>query len=148
VDAGEPDQTLLSHFLYFGDTSGRYLSSTEHLFPKTLSPHELATAIIDALIQGPPQGLTRTLPRETRLNALFIDDNGSAYVDLDDTITNQLPGGAESELLAIFSIANSLALNIPEIEQVRFLIQGMDARTLTGHMDLNQLFKANMLIIR
>ncbi|MFH1154365.1 MAG: GerMN domain-containing protein [Pseudomonadota bacterium] len=148
VDTVSSSPELLSGFLYFGDGSGRYLSSVEHRFPQNLSPHELAVALINRLIQDPPQGLSRTLPRETRLNALFIDREGNAYIDLDDTITNKLPGGAEAELLAIYSIVNSLVLNIPEIKQIKFLIQGTDARTFTGHMDLDDFFKANMLIIR
>jgi hypothetical protein len=149
ASAGETGGSgFLDGFLYFADGSGKYLTPGEHRFPAGLSPHERAAAVLDALIQGPPQGLNRTLPGGTRVNALFIDDQGSAWVDLDGAITDALPGGTQPELLAVYSMVNSLTLNIPEIRRVKFLVQGSDAGTLSGHVDLGNFFRANMLIIR
>jgi len=41
-----------------------------------------------------------------------------------------------------------LILNIPEIDAVKILIDGRDAMTLAGHIDLRFPFKANMLLVR
>jgi hypothetical protein len=58
------------------------------------------------------------------------------------------PGGIKLELITIYSIVNSLILNIPAIDAVKILIGGREALTLAGHVDLRFPFKANMLLIR
>ena len=52
------------------------------------------------------------------------------------------------ELLTIYSIVNSLILNVPNIKAVKILINGNEAKTLAGHIDLQTAIKANMLLIR
>ena len=52
------------------------------------------------------------------------------------------------ERLSIYSIVNSLILNVSEIQMVKILINGKDALTLAGHIDLRFPLKADMLLIR
>ena len=89
-----------------------------------------------------------TIPADTTLLALYVTQDRTAYVDLAQTITDQHPGGVKSELLTIYSIVNSLILNIPQIDAVKILIQGREAMTLAGHIDIRFPFKANLLLIR
>ena len=99
-------------------------------------------------IAGPAQDLMRTLPPGVTLRALFIDQDKTAYVDLNAAVKDNHPGGVRAELFTVYSIVNSLVLNIPEIDTVKFLIEGRDAMTLCGHVDLRFPFKADMLLIR
>jgi hypothetical protein len=48
----------------------------------------------------------------------------------------------------VYSIVNSLILNVTDIEAVKILIEGQESITLAGHIDLQQPLKANMLLIR
>jgi hypothetical protein len=43
------------------------------------------------------------------------------------------PGGILNEQATIYSIVNSLAYNLPEIQQVKILIGGVEKETLAGH---------------
>jgi hypothetical protein len=90
----------------------------------------------------------RTIPAGTTLRALFVAPDQTAYVDLTATLKDAHPGGIQSEQMTIFSIVNSLILNITEINAVKILIDGREAMTLAGHIDLRFPFKANMLLIR
>jgi hypothetical protein len=63
-------------------------------------------------------------------------------------IKEKHPGGSRSELMTIYTIVNSLILNIPEIDAVKILIEGCESMTLAGHIDTRFPFKANMLLIR
>ena len=74
--------------------------------------------------------------------------DGTAYVDITAAVKDAHPGGIHSEQMTIFSIVNSLVLNVPEIDTVKILIDGREAMTLAGHVDLRHPFKANMLLIR
>ena len=90
----------------------------------------------------------RTIPADTTLKAFYVTRDGTAYIDMSDAIRDAHPGGVESELFTIYSMVNSLTLNIPEIDAVKILIGGNEAMTLNGHIDVRFPFKANMLLIR
>ena len=46
------------------------------------------------------------------------------------------PSGIEPETLTIDSILATIGANFPQIEQVRFLVDGQPRETLNGHADL------------
>jgi len=134
--------------IYFADKDNVFLTAQ----PRTLShgedPESLGRAVFDSLVQGPGEGWMQTLPPGASLRALYIAQDGTAYIDLTEAVTENFPGGCKTELLTVYSIVNSLVMNIAEIESVKFLIGGQEAMTLGGHLDLRFPFKANMLLIR
>jgi len=134
--------------LYFADRNNSFLKAEGRDFFHSNDPIESGKAIVEALIEGPRTGLMRTIPEGTTLKAFYIIGDGTAYADMSDTIKDSHPGGVKSELFTIYSIVNSLILNIPEIDTVKILIGGREMMTLDGHIDLRFPFKANMLLIR
>jgi len=134
--------------LYFSDKSNSFLTAEERNLFHPDKPVEFAKIIIEALIDGPRKGHMRTIPAGTTIRALYVTRDGTAYVDISNTIKDSHPGGIKTELFTIYSIVNSLILNIPEIDAVKILIGGRESMTLAGHIDLSFPFKANMLLIR
>lgn len=134
--------------LYFSDKNNSFLTAEERTLFHSDNPVDFAKIIIDALIDGPMKGLMRTIPPGTTIRALYVTRDGTAYVDISNTIKDSYPGGIKTELFTIYSIVNSLILNIPEIDAVKILVGGREAVTLAGHIDLSFPFKANMLLIR
>jgi len=134
--------------LYFSDKEGSFLTAEERVFFHSDRPADFAKIIIEALIEGPRKGLVRTIPARTILRALYVTQEGIAFVDFSDTIKDDHPGGVRSELLTIFSIVNSLILNMSQVDAVKILINGNESTTLAGHVDLRFPFKANMLLVR
>jgi hypothetical protein len=57
-------------------------------------------------------------------------------IDLRSSFVNQHPSGVEVESLTLLSILGTLHANLPQIEQVRFLVDGQPRETLAGHADL------------
>jgi hypothetical protein len=143
------DTRLFDGFLYFADPGKGVLKALPKQFPSNLNAHELGQDILGALMAGPPNsGLASTFPRDTKVIALFISEEGRAWVDLgigDGRLKNM---DTVSELLAIYSIVNSLALNIPGVKQVKLLVNGSDVATLGGHVSLKYFYKPNMLIVK
>jgi spore germination protein GerM len=107
-----------------------------------------ARSIVEALIKGPQTSLVRTIASDTKLRAIYIIPDGVCYVDLSQAVGKDHPGGCNSELLTIYSVVNSLILNVPEIKRVKLLIDGKEVQTLAGHIDLVFPLEANMLLIR
>ncbi|MBC8198917.1 MAG: GerMN domain-containing protein [Desulfobacterales bacterium] len=140
------DQSVVH--LYFADRENRFLIAEDRAVLHSDEPADLGRIIIKELMGGPREGLMQTIPAGTKLRAFYITQDGIAYVDLTGEIAEEHPGGVKSELLTIYSMVNSLILNISEINAVKILIGGGESLTLTGHIDLRLPFKADMLLIR
>jgi hypothetical protein len=71
-------------------------------------------------------------------NALQPQSPGGeiAVINLRGSFVNQHPSGVEVESLTLLSILGTLHANLPQIEQVRFLVDGVPRETLAGHADL------------
>ena len=134
--------------LYFGDMDQTYLTAEEWELVKSDSPSQLGYRILEALISGPRGAHVRTIPEKTEIRAFYLTDQGTAYVDLTGGIRENHPGGINAEMFTIFSIVNSLVLNVKEINTVKILIDGNEVRTLAGHMDLKTPLRAEMRLIR
>ena len=135
-------------YLYFADRNNLYLKSEQRIIQQPDDPVAFGRAIVEALIKGPQKGLGRTIPAGTGLGAIFIDSEKVCYVDLSGEVRKNHPGGSNSEMLTIYSLVNSLILNVSEIKQVKILIDGNEAPTLAGHISLRHPFRAHMLLIR
>jgi hypothetical protein len=93
-----------------------------------------ARQILQKVLEGPKsETLYPSIPKDTKLQEVFIDDMGVAYVDFSSTISANHPGGMVNEQATVYSIVNSLTYNLPEIRQVKILVGGAEKETLAGH---------------
>lgn len=99
----------------------------------------LATAIVLELVKGPEAGdLYPTLPRSTKvLSVRWEAPDQVMQVDLSQEFVDRSPGAEQGELLAVYSIVNSVCA-IPSVRAVRFLIDGRAITTLKGFADLTE----------
>ena len=135
-------------YFYFADRKSEYLTAEERLFSHPETPVEFAKMIVDGLIKGPQRGGIRTVPAETALKAFYMTKEGTAVADFTKEMSDKHPGGARTEYLTIMSLTNSLVMNIPDIKRVKILIDGKEAETLAGHIDLSEPFYASMELVR
>lgn len=63
-----------------------------------------------------------------------------AVVDLSSSFAANHPSGIEAETLTILSICATLHANLPQIGEVRFLIDGESRPNLAGHADLTRTY--------
>lgn len=103
-------------------------------------------AVLDALLQGPPadSGLIPVFPEGAQVRSVTLQD-GLATVDLNNQAA-RINVGSEGELLTIASIVNTLT-KLPEVYQVRILIDGQEAESLAGHVDLTETFEYNSSVV-
>jgi Sporulation and spore germination len=109
-------------------------------------PSEEAKQIVAELIRGSHERRLPALPSETRLRELFVTTQGLAVVDLTQEASRHHPGGLTMELASIYSVVNSLTQNVSEIDRVQILIEGAEAETLAGHIDLSRPFSEDLSI--
>jgi spore germination protein GerM len=97
---------------------------------------EQARRIVEAQIAAAPAPLASAIPEGTKLRALYVTERGDAFVDLTGEITAKHTGGALDELFTVYAIVNALTVNLPAITRVQIIVDGKEADTLAGHVDL------------
>ncbi|MDA8141508.1 MAG: GerMN domain-containing protein [Desulfobacteraceae bacterium] len=148
LEAPEKAPTRRTVHLYFGDAQGRYLVAEQRVVDQPADDVALGRQLVQMLIQGPEKGGSRTLPADAKVRAFFINDPETAVVDFESDSFANHPGGVGCELLSIYSLVNTLALNVERIHLVKILIGGQEAATLVGHVDLQTPFEVDMLWVR
>jgi spore germination protein GerM len=109
---------------------------------------EQARRILEAQLAAAPPPLASAIPDGTKLRALFVSERGDAFVDLTPEVTARHTGGALDELFTVYAIVNALTVNLPAITRVQILIDGKEADTLAGHVDLRHPLTKSLKWIR
>jgi spore germination protein GerM len=94
--------------------------------------------VVEELLRGSQSGRKAPLPAETHVREVFVTARGIAYVDVSKEIAEKPLPGADAEMLAVFSLVNSITMNFPAVKRVQILIEGRVAETLAGHVDLSR----------
>jgi spore germination protein GerM len=137
---GGPTQAVT---LYFPSFAQGKLQAETRALAMAAAPADRIRQIVLALIEGSKQGQGRALSASADLRAVFLTHDGTAYLDLSSATLTGFNPGIKSETLAVYSIVDSLAANLPEVKQVQFLVQGQEVDTLDGHADLSAPFAPN-----
>ena len=100
--------------------------------------HERIRVVMDQLLAGPTdtRRLAAVVPYQARVEAIFVDQQGNAFVDL--TAPPEPLAGSKTEMMLAYGVVNSIILNCPEITAVQILFGGHEVSTLTGHLDLSK----------
>jgi spore germination protein GerM len=134
--------------LYFSDSEGEYLIGEKRKILKKNEVEGEAKETIVELIKGPKGKLIPTIPPRSRLLTLKISDAGVAKVNFNAALSKDHPGGSSAEMMTVYSIVNSLALNFPRIKRVQIFIDGKPIETITGHLSLRQPVSAKADLIK
>jgi spore germination protein GerM len=96
-----------------------------------------ATQIVEELLKGPSsKDLYSAIPANTKLRGLFFD-SGTFIVDLSRDFSECKKLGAAEQILAVYSLVNSLTEIDPKAK-VKILVNGSEQIDETGHIDLSQ----------
>lgn len=91
--------------------------------------------VLGELLNGPVGEFDESLPEGTVINSVRVD-NDLAVIDMNDTFVKALPPGSSAEMLAVYSIVNTVAANFPQIARVKLTVEGADGAKL-HHLDLS-----------
>ena len=122
--------------LYYVTDDGASLTGVQREVPFGEPAPDQARRIVEAQIAAPEPPLVSAIPPGTTLRSLYITDKGDAFVDLSAEVRTRHTGGSQDELLTVYTIVNVLTVNLPAIQRVQILVDGKEADTLAGHVDL------------
>ncbi|MCX8012008.1 MAG: GerMN domain-containing protein, partial [Desulfobacterota bacterium] len=86
--------------------------------------------IIKELIKGPKSNLSITIPEGVTVKGIQIKDNSTVIIDFSPELVSNHPGGSLAEIQTIYSIVNSILLNIPSLKEVQIWVAGETRETL------------------
>lgn len=133
--------------IYFVSEDGENLRAEKRSIKKG-APEDEITEALNALIQGPlERGLSSAMPMGVKLKDVKIK-SATATADFSPEIIKNHPGGSTYEILTIYSIVNTVALNFPQVKEVLILVDGKRTETIAGHIDASIPFEADRSLIR
>ena len=123
--------------LCFGDENSDYLIKEYRKMITSVNSKEKARALLEELIVGPRAKGLRTIPADVRLRGVH-DEGDILTVDFSQDLITKHPGGSSSEMMTIFSIVNTVTINLPEYKRVRLFVEGRPIDTIAGHIDCKE----------
>lgn len=123
--------------LYFTAAEGTFLVPEPRDIPMCDVSSDCINSLLTGLINGSQQGDFPVLPKETKILGIEVE-NDLVRVDFSRQLVDFHPGGSLTELLSIYSIANSLSESFPYIRQIQILVEGEVRQTLKGHARIDQ----------
>lgn len=128
--------------LFYVAEDGARLAAVEREVPYADQPVEQARKILEAQFAPVAEPLVSAVPPGTLVRAVFTA-GGDAYVDLSAEFSSRHPGGAQAEMLSVYTVVHALTFNLPAITRVQLLVDGKEVDTLAGHVDLRRPLSAN-----
>jgi hypothetical protein len=123
--------------LYFESEQLALVSETHNIaLPE--SPAAAMPVVVRELMKGPttPAG-QRLYPADTVVRGAYLLPGGTVIVDLGgSTLTQGWGTGSHHELMAIYSLVQTVTANFADARRVRLVINGAPAETLAGHVSL------------
>jgi len=110
----------------------------EYALPHSAHPLPSGPSVDDVfLLNLPISGSSFAVSRPDALPAFAALGSGQlAIVNLHGSFADTHPSGVETENLTILSIVGTLHAALPNLTEVRFLVDGQPRETLAGHADL------------
>lgn len=121
--------------LYFASLDGEHLVVESREIYKTASEIDQIKQAVIELIRGSNKDLVPVIPDGTTLKEVYLDKNGTAYVDFSIELVKNHPGGSSGEIVTIYGIVNTLCANFYDVKNVKILVEGKEIETISGHLD-------------
>ena len=139
-----PEKTVELVTLYFPNRGKQYLVKEKRVIEHTVEQPE--KLILEELIKGPANEKNDyVIPPNAKIYSIVIK-NDTAYVNLSNEFKSDMKLGSNNEMLAIYSIVNSLT-ELRAIKNVRLIVEGEEQGVLQKYMPLDHLYKQNLKLV-
>ena len=91
--------------------------------------------LLDELFSGPVGAFDEALPESSGVKSVRIVGD-LAIVDLNQAFASDLASGSSAEMLAFYSIVDTVCVNYPQIASVKLTVEGNE-KTQLRHLDLS-----------
>ena len=130
-------QKVVLFFVADGSSLGRESRDIEPCADKT----ECLRDVLEELFSGPVSDLNDAMPEGAMINSVQVYGD-MAVIDVNSNFASEMPSGSSAEMMAVYSIVNTVSANFPQINSVKLNVEG-DRNKVLRHIDLSDPFKAD-----
>jgi Sporulation and spore germination len=127
----QPTATRKGVLFFVADGTGLAREARE--LPSCTETEACVKDLLDELFSGPVGDLDEALPEGAELNSVRLEGN-LAVVDVSKGFVSDMTTGSSAEMLAVYSIVDTVCFNYPQIAMVRITVEGVAASL--NHLDL------------
>ncbi|MEO8504241.1 MAG: GerMN domain-containing protein [Acidobacteriota bacterium] len=122
--------------LYFPGRDGLLYAESRDL-EVTDDPQNRLRALVAGVLSGPhDSALVPALPADVQAQTVYLAPDGVAYVDLHSADRSlPPPSGSQAEMATVYSLVNSVGLNLPDARRIALLWNGTQLESFSGHLD-------------
>lgn len=114
--------------------AGGRLGVAEKPIPRRIRTSSLAEAVIEEYFRQPANATDSVIPAHVKILGLYRDAMQILYIDLSDELRRNFHADALSEYLMLQGLYETVVSNIPDIRDVKVLVEGKEIETLGGHV--------------
>jgi hypothetical protein len=103
----------------------------------TARAKEVLREVIARYVKSPSP---HTLAEGSDVRDVYIVNDDLLVVDLNAALADGHRSGALLEEFTVVSFVETLAMNIPQVRGVKFIVEGKERETLAGHAGLQQVY--------
>ncbi len=118
------------------------LDLVEKKLPRRLKSSAIAEAVVEEYFRGPGGAVPSTLPAGVKVLGIYMDQQQVMYIDLSDEVRRNFQGDSLSEYLLLKGLFESILLNVPEVQDLKVLVEGREIDSLGGHFSLRYPLRA------
>jgi spore germination protein GerM len=136
VPPPQPSTENIRSITLFFSADGTHLARET----RELEPCDNDTAclksVLDELLNGPVGDLVETVPEGVIVSSVRIE-GAQATIEFNHLFFEAMPSGSAAEMLAVYSVVNTAAVNFPQIQKVKIEIDGNKTGILR-HLDISE----------
>jgi len=127
-------ESYRSVILFFAD-AGTQLARETRDIDSCDDDIDCLKSTLDELLNGPIGEFEETLPKGSLVNDVRIEGS-LATIEFNSTFSEAMTSGSSAEMLAVYSVVNTVVVNFPRIQRVKLNVAGNTASILR-HLDLS-----------
>lgn len=134
--------------LFYATASGDALMAVRREVPLADGIVAQGKQILTSQLGAAPPPYLSAIPAGTTLRAFYVTDRGDAFVDLSREVSSAHPGGSLAELLTVQAVVSAVTANLPAVQRVQILVDGKEADTIAGHVDIRRPVARDQSLVR
>lgn len=134
--------------LFFESPEG--LVPEQRTLPLPESDAAALSLVAKELLKGSAnESIPRPLPEDSVIRAAYLLPEGLAVVDVGGpTLASGWNTGSHGEMIAIYSLVQTIVSNFPSVQRVRILVNGQPEQTLAGHIEIDRSLRPLQALLR
>jgi spore germination protein GerM len=135
VTPPQPNIESIRSVTLFFSADGTHLSRETRALEPCDNDTACLKSVLEELLNGPVGELEETVPEGVIVSSVRIDGD-QATIEFNHLFSEAMMSGSSAEMLAVYSVVNTTAVNFPQIQKVKIEVDG-NKNGMLRHLDIS-----------